>query len=98
MEVVQANSQLIAPLQVVQEAVVCLAGLGSIRLREVDEIAAVREDVLGRVVGVGGGEGAVLRADVWVQRRVIPLALGLEEESEGIGANVGCVLDSVLDA
>ena len=97
-EVVQANSQLIAPLQVVQEAVVCLAGLGSIRLREVDEIAAVREDVLGRVVGVGGGEGAVLRADVWVQRRVIPLALGLEEESEGIGANVGCVLDSVLDA
>lgn len=54
--------------------------------------------MLGRVVGVGGGEGAVLRADVWVQGRVIPLALGLEEESEGIGANVGCVLDSVLDA
>lgn len=63
-EVVQAYPQLVAPPQVVQEVLEGLLSLGVVGLGEVDEVAAVREGVLCRVVGVGGGEGAVLVSDV----------------------------------
>jgi len=44
-EIVQADAELVAALQVVDEARVCLGRLVSVRLREVDEVAPVREDV-----------------------------------------------------
>ena len=64
---------------------------------KVDEIAAVRENVLCRVVNMCGGEGTVLVPDVRGEGRVGPLALGLKEESKGVGADVACILQRVVD-
>lgn len=97
-EVVQPDAQLVTPSEVIYEVGVGLLGLDVVRLREVDEVAAVGEGVPRRVVGVLDGEGAVLRADVGRERGVRPFALGLEEEGEGVGADVRCVLQRVVNA
>jgi hypothetical protein len=97
-EIVQPDAELVAALQVVDEARVRLGRLVGVRLREVDEVAPVREDVQGRVVGVGGCELAVLLGDVGGEGGVVPFSLGFEEEGEGVGADVQGVLDRVLYA
>ncbi|KAJ6445551.1 checkpoint protein kinase (SldA) [Purpureocillium lavendulum] len=97
-EVVQADAELLAAAQVIDEAGVRLRGLCGVRLGQVDEVGAVRQGVLGGAVAVllavVGEEFARLGCD----GRVVPLALRLEEEGKGVGANVHGVWDGVLDA
>ncbi len=57
----------------------------------------MREDVLAGVVGVLFGQGVELGFGVVGEGWAGPFALGLEEEGEGVGADVSGVGDSVLD-
>lgn len=98
MEVVQADAQAVAALEVVDEVVVGLVGFRLVGLREVDEVRAVREDVQARGVAVVFGRGVESVAGRRVEWRGGPFALGLEEEGEGVGADLGCIVDGVLDA
>lgn len=97
-EVVQPHAEALAALQVVEEARVRLLGLGLVRLRQVDEVAAVRERVRRGVVRVllAVGEEEVLGLSR--QGGVVPLALRFHEERERIGANLHGVGDCVLHA
>ena len=95
-EIVQADAERLAALQVVGEGAVRLDGLGRVGLGQVHEVGAVRQAVRGDVEAVRLGEGAELVARLGSQRRVVPLALRLEEEGKGVGADMRRVLDRVL--
>jgi len=97
MEVVQPDAERLAAAQVVEEAGVGLLRLGGVGGREVDEVGAVRQDGGGgevRVLGAKGGEGGGMLGLEW---GVVPLALGLEEEGEGVAADAVGVGDGVVD-
>lgn len=86
-EVMHADAEGFAAADVIEEVVACLRGFCGVRLREVDEVACVREDLLFWVVPVllaGGGEGGDVSG--W-DRGGGPFALGFEEEGEGICAD-----------
>lgn len=97
-EVVEPDSELFAPREVIDEVVVGLCRLVRLRLRQVDEVGAVGEGVLAgpvavvlavareEIPGLGGEGGAV------------PFALGFEEEGEGVGADVDGIGDRIVDA
>jgi hypothetical protein len=82
MKVVEPDSELLAPREVVDEVVVGLCRLVRLRLRQVDEVGAVREGVLAGAVAV---VFAVAREEVpglGGERGALPFALGFEEEGE----------------
>lgn len=97
-EVVESDAQALAAVQVVDEGGVGLRGLVRLGLREVHEVGAVRQDVLGCGVGVGFAVGVELVTVAVLQGRVVPFALRLEEEGEGVAAYVQAVGDAVVDA
>lgn len=97
-EVVQPDAQLLAALQVVDEGPVRLRGLGLVGLREVHEVGPVRQGVRGGAVAVLLAAADEEVARVGGEGRVLPLALRLEEEGEGVGADLDGVGDGVLDA
>lgn len=92
-EVVQPDAEVLAPLEVVDEVVVRLVGFGLVRLREVDEVRAVRQDVLGRLVAVLLQVGVELGLGLGGQWGARPFPLGLEEEGERVGADLDGVCD-----
>lgn len=96
-EVVELDAQAVAAREVVDKVGVGLLGLGRVGLGEVDEVGAVREDVAAGRVGVVLGEGVEGVAGGRVEGRGGPFALGLEEEGEGVAANVDGVGDGILD-
>lgn len=67
-------------------------------MSQIDEVGAVREDMSSRVVAVLLGLVVELVLRVRGEWWAGPFALGLEEQGEGIGADVDRVLDGVLDA
>lgn len=97
-EVVEPDAQLLAPLQVVEKGLVRLGRLGRVRLRQVDEVGPVREGVLGGAVAVVPAAAKEEVARLVADGRVVPLALRLEEEGKGVGANLHRVRDRVVDA
>lgn len=96
-EVVQLDAEGIAPLQVVDKVVIGLVRLGLVGLCQVDEVGAVREDVQALVVEVFLGEGVEGIAGRGVEGRRGPFPLGLEEEGEGVSADVDGIGDGILD-
>ena len=81
-EVVELDAQLLAPRQVIDEAVVGLRRLGRVGLREIDEIGAVGEGVLAGTVAVFLALADKELLGLGGERWVVPFALGLEEEGE----------------
>lgn len=98
MEVVQLDAEGIAALQVVDEVGVGLVGLGGVRLRQVDEVGAVGEDVLALCIGVFGGGGVESVAGGGIEGRRGPFALRFEEECESIAADLYSIGDGILNA
>lgn len=88
MEVVQLDAEGVAALEVVDEVGVGLIGFGGVRLRQVDEVRAVGEDMLALCVGVFGGGGVEGVAGCGVEGRRGPFALGFEEERKRVAPNV----------
>jgi len=91
MEVVQGYAELFASLQVVEEGVVGLLRAVFVGMGEVDEVRAVGHDVVSWVVGVSLATGEEGREVVVLEGWVVPFTLGLEEEGEGICADVDAV-------
>ncbi len=91
MEVVQGYAELFAASQVVEKGVVGLLRAVFVGVGEVDEVRAVRDDVVVRVVGVSFATGEEDGEVVVLEGRVVPFTLGLEEEGEGVCADVDAV-------
>lgn len=98
MEVVQPDTQLLASVEVIEEAGIRLIGFFLVGLCQVDQIRAVREGVLGGAVAMMLALRNELGLGRGVEGRVGPFALRLEEEGEGVGADVDGVGDRVLYA
>lgn len=81
-EVVQADAELFAAIQVVDEAGVGLVGLGLVSLGKVDEIGAVGKGMFSGAVAMVLALADELRLGGRIEGRVGPFALRFEEEGE----------------
>lgn len=98
MEVVEADAEAFAAPEVVHERGVGLRAFGVVGVGQVDEVAAVRDDHAGRVVSLVVASVGERMGVFVLERRVLPLPLGLEETGECVGADVESVGDGVVDA
>lgn len=97
-EIVEFDTQFLASLEIVQEAIVRLLGAFLVRVGKIDQIRAVRHHVVRLTVGMGFAVVVEAQGVFVCQRWIGPFALGLEEESEGIRSDVDAVEDGVVHA
>ena len=92
------DTELLAALEVVEEDVVGLLRHIWVCAGEVDEVAAMRDDVSCCVVFVFQEMRAECITVLNFQRGVIPLSLGFQEAREGVAADVYAIDDGILNA